>query len=435
MKHSNIKTLRTLCLIAISTLALSITSVLYFIEKQEFTTKIEKILKTATEHSLVDPFSEQSAHTIITSLYAKNRLLLIEYDTIKIPDDVDLDDAMKNWRFNWSGRKYDLEKVHKTFTEISKHSIKADIDMTSCIKDSLGDILKAYPKNKNIVFAIDAEPIKLGFIDRHTLTARYSFPIKYIRSQLYPYGIAIVSIYLILVFIVCRYFHRKICTEIEKDRQYEMIHYFCHDLKTPVNAIKKITNSIFDDSLSEEKRNRRIKRTINELEHIAEDVEKLSIHMMCSKGIYIQRQLINVEEVINNSIGFQTYGDKVINWQINIELDNPMFNLDAFHFSHILKNLISNALKYSKRQVTIDVSCFKLDNMLHIKISDTGLGISSKDLPHILEKGYRGENAISYYSGMGLGLAYVAKSVKAHDGDIKIESKIGEGSIFTIRLK
>ena len=109
--------------------------------------------------------------------------------------------------------------------------------------------------------------------------------------------------------------------------------------------------------------------------------------------------------------------------------------VDIFHFSNIINNLIDNAIKYSKGGKVILIEIFKISTDIKINIEDNGIGISRVDQQKIFETFYRIPTGnIHNVKGNGIGLSYVKKIVEAHGGSIKVKSKLGEGSTFTIIL-
>jgi signal transduction histidine kinase len=100
----------------------------------------------------------------------------------------------------------------------------------------------------------------------------------------------------------------------------------------------------------------------------------------------------------------------------------------------VFNNLLENALKFTHENDSINVSVENLQNEIKIVIKDSGVGISSEDLPHMFERFHRGRNA-SEFSGNGLGLAIVKAIVEGHGGEVGAASSgIGNGSEFTVRL-
>ena len=100
----------------------------------------------------------------------------------------------------------------------------------------------------------------------------------------------------------------------------------------------------------------------------------------------------------------------------------------------ILKNLLSNAVKFTQDgEVRVSTGCSGSD--FHVKVKDTGIGISQKDLPHVFEKFRQVDGSISrHYEGIGLGLALAKKGAKILGGDISVESEPGKGSVFALTL-
>jgi signal transduction histidine kinase len=98
----------------------------------------------------------------------------------------------------------------------------------------------------------------------------------------------------------------------------------------------------------------------------------------------------------------------------------------------MLDNLLDNALKYSPNESTISVIADAQQDQVILQFKDTGIGIPAADMPFIFDKFYRASNIDKGASGSGLGLAIVKSIVEAHQGRIWVDSKLGEGSNFTI---
>jgi len=117
----------------------------------------------------------------------------------------------------------------------------------------------------------------------------------------------------------------------------------------------------------------------------------------------------------------------------------PMIRADAPALSRAIQNLLNNAMKYSgdSRWISLKVEALKSERggEIQIQVLDRGLGISPSELPHVFEPFYRGKEVVaSQIHGNGLGLSLVKHIVEAHGGQSAVESKIGQGSVFTLRL-
>jgi two-component system sensor histidine kinase BaeS len=101
----------------------------------------------------------------------------------------------------------------------------------------------------------------------------------------------------------------------------------------------------------------------------------------------------------------------------------------------VLENLVRNALRYTPTGGAITLSAERDQAAVLLKITDTGAGIPAQDLPHIFDRFYRADQSRQQIENeSGLGLAIAKSFVKAHGGKITVESELGGGSMFTIRL-
>lgn len=123
----------------------------------------------------------------------------------------------------------------------------------------------------------------------------------------------------------------------------------------------------------------------------------------------------------------------VINLVINTE--KTFIMVDLLHFSNVIDNLVENAIKYSDNEVSINISVTDLQNELQIVVEDNGMGISAYDLKFIFDRFYRSNRKeMKNKVGFGLGLTYVKSIVEDHGGTIIAESKLNEGSKFTLKM-
>jgi signal transduction histidine kinase len=100
-----------------------------------------------------------------------------------------------------------------------------------------------------------------------------------------------------------------------------------------------------------------------------------------------------------------------------------------------VRNLVDNAVKYTPDGGSIKVSASKTRGKIHIKVADTGIGIPFGEVDRIFERFYRVDKARSKrLGGTGLGLSIVKDIVELHGGKVAVDSRLGEGSVFTITL-
>ena len=112
-----------------------------------------------------------------------------------------------------------------------------------------------------------------------------------------------------------------------------------------------------------------------------------------------------------------------------------MINADKDKIGSVISNFLSNAVKYSPPDKTIDVHCERLNDEIHFNVKDEGRGIEPNDLSRLFERYYRVQSRdTKYISGFAIGLYLSAEIIKRHKGQIWAESEVGKGSTFHFKL-
>jgi two-component system phosphate regulon sensor histidine kinase PhoR len=120
---------------------------------------------------------------------------------------------------------------------------------------------------------------------------------------------------------------------------------------------------------------------------------------------------------------------------LHLQAAETIVSADRVHLTNIIFNLMDNAIKYSKEQPEISIATSNTATALSITISDNGIGIPKDQLSKIFEKFYRvPKGDLHDVKGFGLGLSYVKNMVEMHKGSITVNSKIDEGTKFSINL-
>ncbi|WP_456278037.1 two-component system histidine kinase PnpS [Bacillus sp. AK128] len=212
-----------------------------------------------------------------------------------------------------------------------------------------------------------------------------------------------------------------------------------HELKTPVTSIKGFSETLLDGAMKDEKLLESfltiILKESDRLQSLVQDL--LDLSKMEQAGFSISWQNVNITEVLEEIIVMLRA--KAEDKQIELELDinHPVFvRGDLYRLKQIFINLISNAIAYTPADGKVAVTIKEHKNSTHVKVADTGIGITEEELPRIFERFYRVDKARTRNSGgTGLGLAIVKHLVEAHHGSINVWSKQGEGSVFTVKFK
>ncbi len=208
-----------------------------------------------------------------------------------------------------------------------------------------------------------------------------------------------------------------------------------HELRTPLTAIRgwgetakmslgadtELVSKGLDVILSEADR----------LSGLVEDL--LDFSRMQSGRLSINKRLINIVEVLSKARDMYLEVVKQNKITMDFVCFNPVLNVvgDPDRLKQVFINVIDNAVKYSSEGGNVLIDCHMEENCVHIKISDTGVGIPEQDIGRVKEKFFKSNTTVR---GSGIGLAVADEIVKQHNGLIFIESKEGVGTTVTVVL-
>jgi PAS domain S-box-containing protein len=210
-----------------------------------------------------------------------------------------------------------------------------------------------------------------------------------------------------------------------------------HEFRTPLAVIQTSSDllSRYADEITEERKQQsfqQIKRQIVNLTRIIDGV--LSIGRTQAGKTEFTPTLIDLEPFCRNvfdQIQFTDTSEHQFEF-INNAPDKPVM-IDGNLLSHILTNLLTNAVKYSPERRKITFELDHDDQNVIFKVSDEGIGIPEEDLTRLFEPFHRASN-VGEAQGTGLGLSIVKEYVELHGGSIEVESEMGKGSTFRILL-
>jgi two-component system, OmpR family, phosphate regulon sensor histidine kinase PhoR len=214
-----------------------------------------------------------------------------------------------------------------------------------------------------------------------------------------------------------------------------------HEIKTPLTAIKGFVETLRDSDLSNPDESRRfltiIARHVDRLAAIIDDLMHLSRIEQSDETRELAIAPCQVRELLANvaSLCRERADAKGIEIGIDCSADLTA-RMDAHLMEQAVLNLLDNAIKYTSRSpARIKLRAALVDSELRIVVSDQGIGIGQKHLPRLFERFYRVDKARSrHVGGTGLGLAIVKHIVQAHGGKVSVESELGQGTTFTLRL-
>lgn len=209
-----------------------------------------------------------------------------------------------------------------------------------------------------------------------------------------------------------------------------------HELKTPLSVMKNYGTMLSSEHLTDEKRKEYAKGITENSQRLANLITNiLRLNKLENQQIFPVSERFNLSEQLCQSLlQFEDiWEQKNISLNTNIEDEIYIFS-DSEMLSIIWNNLLSNAFKFTENEGIVSVSLTMDKDFITIKISDTGCGIPPEIGNHIFEKFYQGDTSHAT-QGNGLGLALVKRVVDIMNGEISVESEVGKGSTFTIKLK
>ncbi len=161
----------------------------------------------------------------------------------------------------------------------------------------------------------------------------------------------------------------------------------------------------------------------------------LKLNKLENQQIYPRTELYNLsEQLCECLLGFETmWEQKNLNLDTDIDED-IIITADSELLNLVWNNLFSNAVKFTDNGGRIFVGLKKENNYAIVTVSDTGCGMSAETGKHIFEKFYQGDTSHAS-KGNGLGLALVKRVVDITDGEISVQSELGKGSTFTVKLR
>lgn len=209
-----------------------------------------------------------------------------------------------------------------------------------------------------------------------------------------------------------------------------------HELKTPLAALQNYGTLIQNPELSDEERNDYARSIVSTTQRLSELVTNiLRLNKLENQSIYPNTARCCLsEQICECLLMFESrWEQKNIDIQTDIEED-IYFSTDAELLALIWNNLFSNAIKFTPEGGTVSVRLKEKDGFICVEVEDTGCGMTAETGKHIFEKFYQGDTSHST-EGNGLGLALVKRTVDILGGEISVESRLNEGTKFTVKFK
>lgn len=219
------------------------------------------------------------------------------------------------------------------------------------------------------------------------------------------------------------------------DIKTDFINNITHELKTPLTTLSVATkilerkevkeNEVVFNSIVET-----INRQNSRLQNI---IDQVMSNALGQEEIELQKETVTPDILLKTIIDDFKLSNPDIGIISNLNASKTSLNLDKFHLTTAINNVMENAVKYGCKNIILKTVV--QNKQLNISIEDDGIGIQKTKQLLLFEKFYRVEEGnIHNVKGLGLGLYYVNQIIKAHQGSIKVQSDLGKGSLFTISI-
>ncbi len=209
-----------------------------------------------------------------------------------------------------------------------------------------------------------------------------------------------------------------------------------HEMKTPLSAMQNYGTLLQTPDLTEEKRMEYAKGVADVARRMADMMTNiLKLNRLENQQIFPRVTEFDLGEQICECL--LQYENVWEAGDIDIETDiaeNVTVKADAELLNHVWNNLFSNAFKFTPRGGKVTVTMTADERYAVVKVKDTGCGMSPEVGAHIFEKFYQGDTSHSV-QGNGLGLALVKRVIDIMQDEISVESTVGKGSTFTVKIR
>ncbi|MHC5216627.1 HAMP domain-containing sensor histidine kinase [Enterococcus sp. LJL128] len=213
------------------------------------------------------------------------------------------------------------------------------------------------------------------------------------------------------------------------------INDFSHEMKTPLVSINGFAKQLQNPALTEAERTKY-------LQIITEETARLSTLsaniLLLSKvenqeSITLKKIRYSLDEQLRHALILLQKEWEAKNLTMSLNLNPVLIYGDSDLLIQVWLNILSNAIRFTDNEGTIQINCYRLGNEVKVNIKDSGAGMSDKVRRRIFNKFYQGDSSHQSH-GNGLGLAIAKRIITLHDGKIIVKSKLGEGSTFIIIL-
>ena len=221
----------------------------------------------------------------------------------------------------------------------------------------------------------------------------------------------------------------------------EFLAHVSHDLRTPLAGMRAYleTLQLKGDDLSEADRDDFLKKALLTNHKLTGMIDELFELARLEHGqVEINPEMILISDLLSDTYASLSglANNKGIHLDVDMEDETIEVFADVARLDRVLQNLVGNAILYTPTGGTVLIRIKRAARLqVMITVEDTGQGIATEDLPHVLEPYFRSTNGQqAYHEGKGLGLAIASKLLALHESELVVESELGKGTKFSFRL-
>jgi len=406
----------------------------YGMVERDIMEKSKVCLKESMEEELFQRSENSKMKILVQNDYKlKPGAKIIEKKEIKQGSDITL--QLQDCLYSM-GNPISNEKVNKLFQKKIKKRIGFIPKYTFRVLDNLS----INKDSSKILDEICGTTIFFKFCSKKTIELALTSSItSVITKARYIFVFSLLLVLLIGVILIFQFLNMvrdKDFTAFIKDFSRITV----HEMRTPVNSIYMLTSRIMSKEYMDEQRIENYhKESLNLCSKLLLAFDNLLLIAKSEKSkILVQKSQVDLKillEKIADKYRNNYFLHKTVQITTNYESEDCKAYLDTDLIENTVINLIENAIKYSNESVVISINCSVENKHILLKIKDDGLGIPKNHLKNIFHLFSRG-NMKDYkqIKGFGIGLYYVQKVVKAHQGKVSVKSEVGVGSEFVIDI-
>ncbi|WP_078408977.1 ATP-binding protein [Priestia abyssalis] len=229
--------------------------------------------------------------------------------------------------------------------------------------------------------------------------------------------------------------YRDITKQYEVDQmKSEFVSTVSHELRTPLSSVLGFTELMLNKELPPQRQRKYLMTISQEASRLTALINDfLDVQRMESGKQTYNKNYYSIQNVVEDVLTMNKINTNIHDFIVDVQTKKLTILGDKDKLSQVFNNLLSNAVKYSPNGGKIIVRIREEQSHLKVDVIDEGLGIPEESISHLFTKFYRIDNTDRRkIGGTGLGLAIVKEIVKAHDGDIHVQSQFGHGSTFTV---